>query len=316
MNRGKRNMIKDAFDHLPSGVCFFDRNGVVTLCNHRMHWLAFALTGRDVQYLDEMLAVLEGRTDVPREGDSFLLDDGSVWRFSRQEVTVPNGGAYTQIVASDVTELYYRQKELERDNQRLEQAGRRLRRLSANVVAVTREEEILNMKMRVHDDIGRSVIASRRLLQQQRPTGELDLTPWKNAVRLLRHDSESPEDKDALGQLVQAAEGIGVHIVLNGTLPEDPAAAYLLITAMRECASNAARHAGASELYVALSIQKGTAGACITNNGILPKGAMTEGGGLSSLRTRIEKAGGKMTVRCSPGFTLTVRVPCREGGEI
>ena len=38
------------------------------------------------------------------------------------------------------------------------------------------------MKMRVHDDIGRSVIATRRLLQQGLPTRELDLTAWKNAI--------------------------------------------------------------------------------------------------------------------------------------
>ena len=60
--------------------------------------------------------------------------------------------------------------------------GERLRRLSAEVAAVTREAEILSMKMRVHDDIGRSVIATRRLLQQGLPTRELDLTAWKNAI--------------------------------------------------------------------------------------------------------------------------------------
>lgn len=307
-------MVKEAFDHLPSGVCFFDTNGIVTLCNHQMQRLAYALTGRDIQCLDEVLAFMDGKTDVRREGDSFLLDDGSVWRFSRQEITTQEGTPYTQIVASDVTELYYRQKELEKENERLEQAGQRLRRLSANVTAVTREEEVLNMKMRVHDDIGRSVIATRRLLLQHRPTEELDLTPWKDAVHLLRHDMESPEDKDALGQLLQAAAGIGVRIRLSGTLPADTAAAYLLITAMRECASNAARHGGASELYVAISHQNGTASACITNNGRAPAGAVTEGGGLSSLRTRIEKAGGTMRVCGSPRFTLQVRVPCREDG--
>ena len=70
------------------------------------------------------------------------------------------------------------------------------------------------MKMRVHDDIGRSVIATRRLLQQGLPTQQLDLTAWKNAIHLLKRDSESPKDKDALTQLTEAAAGIGVAIRL------------------------------------------------------------------------------------------------------
>lgn len=65
-----------------------------------------------------------------------------------------------------------------------------MRKLTENIRTVIREEEILSMKIRVHDDIGRSVIATRNLLSNNRPTSELDLTAWKNAVRLLMRDNE------------------------------------------------------------------------------------------------------------------------------
>lgn len=39
---------------------------------------------------------------------------------------------------------------------------------------------------------------------------------------------------------------------------------------------------------------------------------MSEGGGLSSLRARVEKAGGTMSVRAAPEFELTVTVPINE----
>ena len=52
-----------------------------------------------------------------------------------------------------------------------------------------------------------------------------------------------------------------------------------------------------------------TAYAKITNNGALPQAEVTEGGGLSSLRTRIEKRKGTMAVRIKPVFELTVAVP-------
>lgn len=44
----KRSAVKEAFDNLPSGICFFDKNGMVTLCNYQMHRLVFALSGRDL----------------------------------------------------------------------------------------------------------------------------------------------------------------------------------------------------------------------------------------------------------------------------
>ena len=209
-------------------------------------------------------------------------------------------------------DMYKKQNETDYIQRELVERGKRLRRLSAEVAAVTREEEILSMKMRVHDDIGRSVIATRRLLQQGLPTRELDLTAWKNAIHLLKRDSESPEDKDALTQLTEAAAGIGVAIRLEGKLPRNAAAAYLLITAMRECATNCARHAGGTELYVRITHSHGFAAARITNNGRPPEGPLSEGGGLSSLRARVEKAGGTMSVRAAPEFELTVTVPINE----
>ena len=308
-----KRMSREAFDNLPSGVCFFNHQGVVTLCNRQMHRLVFELTGRDLQSLFELRALMNGEPERgTREQNLFLLEDGSVWRFVEEAVTAEDGAAYTQIVASNVTVLYEKQKELERNNIELQKRGKRLQRLSADVTAVTREEEILSMKMRVHDDIGRSVIATRRLLQQGRPTEELDLSTWKNAIHLLKRSSERPKDKDALTQLVEAAAGIGIAIHLNGTLPQNAAAAYLLITAMRECATNAVRHAGATELYVRVTQIQGIARARITNNGTPPEGPVSEGGGLSALRARIEKAGGDMEVRFAPDFELTVSVPITE----
>ncbi len=308
-----KRMSREAFDNLPSGVCFFNHQGVVTLCNRQMHRLVFELTGRDLQSLFELRALMNGEPEHgTREQNLFLLEDGSVWRFVEEAVTAEDGAAYTQIVASNVTVLYEKQKELERNNIELQKRGKRLQRLSADVTAVTREEEILSMKMRVHDDIGRSVIATRRLLQQGRPTEELDLSTWKNAIHLLKRSSERPKDKDALTQLVEAAAGIGIAIHLDGTLPQHAAAAYLLITAMRECATNAVRHGGATALYVRVTQIQGIARARITNNGTPPEGPVSEGGGLSALRARIEKAGGDMEVRFAPDFELTVSVPITE----
>lgn len=312
MRRLRRNAVKEAFDNLPSGVCFFNQNGMITLCNYQMYRLIFALTGRDLQNLSDVQELLDrGVTVAERDQDIFLPGDGSAWRFSVESVTIRGGDTFTQVIASDVTELYYRQRELQEDNRKLKEYAERMHRLSANIISLIREEEILNMKMRVHDDIGRSVIATRQFLRQNRPMEELDLTTWENAIRLLKRENELMEDKNALSGLLADAQSVNIRLLTEGELPEDAAAAELLIAAMRECMTNAVRHAGADEMYVRLTCDGAKASAIITNNGVLPEGEITEGGGLSSLRVRIAKRGGSMKIRSAPRFELTVSVPVK-----
>ena len=310
MNRFLNRSVKEAFDHLPSGVCFFNKNGTLTLCNHRMYQVFFDLTGKDLQSLPELQELLESRADGSRrDTDVFLLDDGHAWRFAQEQITTQDGSSYTQVTASDVTELYFRQKELEEDNQKLKEDAERIRRLSANIISLIREEEILSMKMRVHDDIGRSVIATRQFLQQGRPMEELDLTAWKNAVRLLKHDNELSEEQDAVAGLMNAAYSLGIKVSLDGTFPEDAAQKELFLSVIRECMTNAVRHAGAKELYVRLVRGDHTAAVSVTNSGAVPAGKIVEGGGLTSLRILVKKSGGTMEIKTVPGFELTVSVP-------
>ena len=308
-----KRMTKEAFDNLPSGVCYFDREGIIILCNTQMYHLASALTGVDLQSVYELRDLMNGKPKSGyRDRSVFVCEDGTAWKFCEEEVIAKDGTVYTQIIASDVTELYQKQQELKHDNEKLEKAGASLRKLSFDTATVTREEEILNLKMRVHDDIGRSVIATRQLLRQNRPASELDLSAWENAIHLLKRDSEQTAELNAFEQLKKAALGIGIHIELDGTLPDDEAASYLLLTAMRECATNAARHAGASELYVKVTEKHGQVTAVITNNGTVPDQPIIESGGLSSLRTRVEQAKGTMTISSTPVFALSVIVNCRQ----
>ena len=50
----------------------------------------------------------------------------------------------------------------------------------------------------------------------------------------------------------------------------------------------------------------------LTNNGAVPKGEITEGGGLSMLRQRVEEANGKMEIQSIPCFRLMLDLPEKE----
>lgn len=91
--------------------------------------------------------------------------------------------------------------------------------------------------------------------------------------------------------------------------PSENTVGEVLVSAIRECMTNAVRHAGAKELYVHITGDENTAAAVITNNGAVPNGEITFGSGLTSLQVRIENCGGTMRVKHSPQFELTVSIP-------
>ncbi len=94
--------------------------------------------------------------------------------------------------------------------------------------------------------------------------------------------------------------------------PSEPGLERIVISAIRECATNCVRHAHGT--YIAVDIQErhGIYSVTITNDGEKPKGKITEGSGLSSLRRRIEASGGEMLTAYSPRFALLLNLPGTE----
>jgi hypothetical protein len=325
-NRIRRVSIKESFDNLPSGICFANRTGIIVLCNRQMHRFCRTLMGRDLQYLAELREALlkpQKSVTVLRAAPAvYLFPDGTVWQTAECTVTDESGSAYTQMQAMNVTDLYAKKAELEQENNLLAEANARAKALYAQLDQLVRERETLAMKVKVHDELGLALIASGKLLGQEKAS----LSDLRSAGRLWAEiacnlgiaEPSSPEGKPAadraLSDLLAAAAGIGVKIILNGELPQDDGVAYLFTVAMRECATNLVYHAGGDTLSVTLRETAHFREAVIENNGEAPDGPIREGGGLGSLRRQIEAAGGNMRIESSPVFRLKLSFP-RKAGE-
>lgn len=317
-----RRSIKESVDKLPIGVCFAGENGALVLCNRQMQRLYRRLAGADLQRLSEL------RRAVARPGDGILTLDagahilrfpeGRAWQFTERLVTDAYGRRYTQALAQDVTELADRRARLERENAALLDANARMRKLYRELGDVVREEETLAMKMRLHDEIGAGLLLARRALEEGAPLAALQRcgAAWATIAGMLRAaetgdgaagEPDSPGRK--LAELTRAAAGIGVRIAIKGALPESAAAAQLTIAAIRTCATNAARHARADQLFVEIRESGDAIAVAIENSGDAPEGEIVEGGGLSDLRRRTERAGGMMLVDSLPAFRLTLTLP-------
>lgn len=310
--------IKEAFDNLPTGVCFFNENGLPVLCNYAMQSFGFAVCGRDIQFISDLEDCLAEDfvpgTEAKKEGKLFVLPDGRARRLEKR-VFVYEGNEYTQFVATDVTDLNKNRVKLDEENEQLRRVQADLKRLSANVVAATREEEIFNTKMRVHDEMGKCLVAAQRYLQRDNTEGIPDslASSWSRAVSMIKYSNDTMEE-DMLLQIRKTCEYMNIAFIQTGELPAQENLAYLLTCAVRECVTNAVRYAQAGELYAQFTETGSEVAVTVTNDGVVPEHEIVEGGGLSTLRRRIERAGGIMRVQSFPGFKLSVSIPKgREG---
>lgn len=309
-----RSSIKESVDNLPTGLCFSASSGLVLLANRRMHTLCLALTGEKLQNAEQFWQAL------CREGSSgsfhpvLHLPDGTVWTFSRQ--TLGEGEqAVVQITAADTTQLHGLTDQLREKNRELAAMNARLRKYGESVDELTRSRERLETKARIHDQLGQALLATRHFLCQETGDPGPVFDQWKRNIAVLRLEAELPEEPDPIERFLEAAGSAGVEVELEGELPPGDPARQVILSAAAEALTNGVRHAAATRLRIQLSQSPLEYLARFTNDGCPPKGEIAEGGGLGSLRRRVEQLGGTMTLASSPIFVLTISLP-KERGDV
>lgn len=315
------NIIKESFDNLPIGICFFDSRGLIRLINKQMLSIGCVLLDGGFQTLRELRAALLSPPDcvsvLDEKNTLFRFPGNVILRYEEKQITDGRKNRFTQATFADVSELASRQKELKEENERLENANRRAKQLYDNMASIVREEEILSMKMRVHDDIGHSILSARKALLSDASLEEIrsSASIWERSIELLYHANNMPDETDDLEYAKERAAALGVSVLTGGDFPTDRAARRIFTLAVRECVTNCVRHAGGNKVFAFSSVEDGNHILKITNNGAPPEGEVIEGGGLSALRRRIEKSGGTMEIKSLPLFELCVTLG-RTGGKV
>ena len=95
-----------------------------------------------------------------------------------------------------MTELYEKQQELKCQSRELKKMYRELKVLSENVLEMTREQEILNLKTRLHDQMNMGVAAIRQILRQSTTSEEnaAAVAQFRRAIQVLREENVYPQD--------------------------------------------------------------------------------------------------------------------------
>ena len=114
-----------------------------------MQEIAAVLCGRDLQTLTDLEQALRSPGGGVRLRDEaariYEFPDGTVYHFAVRPVQDKYGTPYTEVMATDVTQLATLHAALQQENERLADANRRAKRLYDNMPDIVREEEILKI---------------------------------------------------------------------------------------------------------------------------------------------------------------------------
>lgn len=302
--------IHESLDHLTTGLCVAYEEGRIILMNHRMNRLCYKITGQSLQNANSFWNTVSGgevqdgvvrltRGSYPR----FLLPDGSVWTFTKDVLD-----GLIQITAADTTRLHTLTEELKEKNIDLAALNLRLRKYRENVEELTRSRERLETKARIHSELGQALLATRRYLAEQDSSQKPPVDLWKQNISGLRMEAELQSEEPSFEMLMRVAGASGITIKIDGSVPEQKTAKKLFCVAAIEAMTNAVRHAGAKTLRITIKEQENCSHIIFTNDGTTPKQESTEGGGLCSLRRKIESTGGFMTVEWQPEYRLIIEL--------
>lgn len=319
-NRLTQGVFKESLDSLPDGVCFYSADGQPLLVNRQMQCISGELFDSEIlnvnRFQNRLLeAAAENRIKTIRTEPTVIVrtKDGKVWDFHCSERNTEKPGLH-ELIAFDITEQYRLSIELKQRNERLNRINERLQRFSEKMVTFTAEKELLNAKIDVHDNIGRSLLACQAYFQQNREERSRKdlLLLWRYVFSVMKNEALPSGEWELLQK---TADMLGITIELTGTMPENLRIRTAIVTAIRECLTNTANHAGGDKLFVKVWEEEQTVTAELTNTGKPPECEIRETGGLKNLRRVAQRAGGTMMIESNPRFLLRLAFEKGESGE-
>ena len=308
-NHFNAETIKESIDTLPAGICCYGTSGKMYLVNKLMSELAYEIMGMPLRsgtlfYESISSGKLGNRCMVIQTGETPVIEtaDGRVYSFILRKLKSGNL-SYLELTASDITVQYEKAKQLYAKKIQLQSVNQRLKDYSEQVGIIAREQEQISARKQIHDQMNVILLKTRHIIEDGIYGAErqeiADL--WKKHL-LLAGENLDDREYDSIGELKEAADSIGLKLQFSGTLPKKKEHIHIFMVAVSECMINAAKHAHAESVFV----EAGENYVKISNDGSLPDGEITEGGGLGFVRADVEASGGMMTVYSDHSFHVLI----------
>lgn len=295
--------VKQAVDKIPVGVCYYNTQGRILLINQAMSDLCEEIIGEPVQNgIRTFEKILSMGAVIHLADDRAISVQNKKCIIDTEEVEL--------ITAFDITEEYKKTNILMQKKEELKDLNSKLLSYNQEMVSVIALREVLNAKVKIHDELGSSLLATKKYLLQGGTTEERKhlIEGLRNNVRFLRRESEEVK-YDEYEMIMNTAVDIGMQVDIKGELPNAEPYRHIVATAMHECLTNTIRHADGDTLHVEIENQFNRYRLVYTNNGTVPTAPISEKGGLNFLRNLVEQTGGTMQITVTDGFALTIELP-------
>ena len=232
------------------------------------------------------------------------------------------------IWASFVANAYYQKNELVTE---VEQQNKLLTHYAAEIEKITLLEERNRMSKELHDTLGHSFIslimsldASIALMDRKpaevkdrlirlRTLAEQNLDDMRNIVHEMgEEDEESTLMQQVEALMVSFQEHTGTVLTLDTLGAEQPIRFEVRQTILRviqESFTNALKHGKASQLHLEFRFSESMLQLSIQNNG-KPIDKLEYGFGLTSMKHRVERLGGRLFVSSMVGTAAITEVRC------
>ncbi len=312
----------EGLNQMSDGISFSNQNGVVLMVNktmYRINQLALNSQIFNANYVRKRFEdddLCEGCSLERTEKSIFLhLNDESVWDIRTNQFKLGKK-IIDEYIFYDVTEEYTKRKELNVRYQHLNMMNQRIREYHSNIDRMVREQEILNAKINIHNDVGRSLLALRRYLTEQSYDREKLVQLWKFTIDVLKKEPVSEEKKDRIEQLIKAGKAVGVEVVIDGYVKCTDVIDRIIATSIHESITNTVKHGSGNKVHVVMKDTDETVVVEITNNGVPPERGFEEKGGLLNLRNSVEMVGGNMTIQLEPEFLIRLTLDKKWEGNM
>lgn len=302
--RSDTYLIKESFDNLPMGITLFNSDEIVVFANYKMKQIYHRLFKKDYHTYAEFNYIFEKEFDNAVVKNNTVFFDDSAYEIIIKEVYDNYNRKFFKVLAMDTTVLNERKEELEKINENLIDYNKRLLDLKNNLQEIIREEETLNLKIKVHDETGKSIIEAKNIYNN--PSIEKIQEFASRAKSSFDYLNYVNIETDLQG-LIKYAQTL--NITLNTCdLPQEILNFKALKYIISEAITNTHKHGQGTQIDVSYTIEPDKYIISISNNGKLPDGPVEPSGGLLHLNNRIKKENAELSISTDDKFTILVAI--------
>ena len=267
--------IKEALDSLPIGICLANKKNKIIFNNATM--------AKILKYngIDSRIKVIDLWDEIKKKDEIFSDDNNAILKYEDDVfmVSLDKSNDIYQIKASSVKAEYEIIEEIIEANKILEKQESELKDYILKIEEVERQRSFLRIKGRIHDVFAQRLSIIHQYLDNE-DIKNISTDEIKELLTSMTRDIKEENEllpEDIKANMISTYELIGMKINFIGEINKENENAILKI--VREAATNALRHGGASELTVEANNNIVT----ITNNGQSPS-VIKEGNGIKNMR--------------------------------